>query len=48
MSTLPTLRNGTAALAWVASPAQLAAAWADVLASDMDDGVLVRQPHLAS
>jgi CRISPR-associated protein Cas1 len=35
-----TARGGQPSLAWAASPDQLIAAWADVLASDQDDGVL--------
>lgn len=40
MSTPPAAESGQATLAWVAAPGRLAAAWADVLASDLDDGVL--------
>lgn len=40
MSTPPAAESGQATMAWVAAPGQLAAAWADVLASDLDDGVL--------
>jgi CRISPR-associated protein Cas1 len=40
VSVVKTLENGQACLAWVADAAQLAAAWADVLASDLDDGAL--------